>query len=485
MNFRVAAPSRLSKGRRCWFFLSNEFVGHETKQKSKPRPFKPQRVGHPKRLNQSLRVDILEWYHPIVQVREQKTRKGGPPANYTYDSENRIITTANTVTGVTASYVYDAGGRRIRKTTSNGGTVDFLYDSGGHEITQVTSAGSWTRGEVYAGGRHLATYSGGTSGTTAFNFSDWLGTERARSLPGATTPCETITSLPFGDGQTITGTCGDASPMHFTGKERDSESGLDNFGARYDSSQYGRFMSPDPVAGSAWNPQSLNAYSYVWNNPLNLTDPTGMIVSWEDSGKQCKDGETTCRTNLQRQYENRIQSLLDSKNNKDQARGRSLQDTYDKLQKADETFHVVREGGNGSGELAYRGHPGDLYVEMKGNGASYGQMPDLQKLGHEFEHGAQFLNGLLGFALDAKGKWVGYRDDLVDEANAFMAGFKAEQVGNDQSNFLQGLGRAANFGVQAVVDKLNTPGSPYYGRPAVQIPITTITPSIYAVPRTQ
>ncbi len=45
----------------------------------------------------------------------------------------------------------------------------------------------------------------------------------------------------------------------FTGKERDSESGLDNFGARYDSSQYGRFMTPDPGNAGAdpYNPAEL------------------------------------------------------------------------------------------------------------------------------------------------------------------------------------------------------------------------------------
>jgi RHS repeat-associated protein len=58
------------------------------------------------------------------------------------------------------------------------------------------------------------------------------------------------TSLPFGDALTCHGGSGntvgsDVSPLHFTGKERDSESGLDNFGARYDSSSLGRFMSPD------------------------------------------------------------------------------------------------------------------------------------------------------------------------------------------------------------------------------------------------
>ena len=72
----------------------------------------------------------------------------------------------------------------------------------------------------------------------------------------------------------------------FTGKERDSESGLDNFGARFDSSSLGRFMSPDPgnIGVDRRYPQSWNAYSYSVDNPLNLTDPTGLYVC-EDSEK--------------------------------------------------------------------------------------------------------------------------------------------------------------------------------------------------------
>src|SRR5262245_65948403 len=94
----------------------------------------------------------------------------------------------------------------------------------------------------------------------------------------------------------------------------------------------GRFTSPDPVAGSCWNPQSLNAYSYAWNNPLKLTDPTGMIVSWEDSQKKQKKGETEAKTDAQRKYENRIKELRNSKDPKDQANGQKLQATYDRLQ---------------------------------------------------------------------------------------------------------------------------------------------------------
>jgi RHS repeat-associated protein len=63
----------------------------------------------------------------------------------------------------------------------------------------------------------------------------------------------------------------------FTGKERDTESGNDYFGARYYASSMGRFMNPDdPFIGqSLGNPQSLNLYSYVQNNPLTNVDPDG------------------------------------------------------------------------------------------------------------------------------------------------------------------------------------------------------------------
>ena len=86
-----------------------------------------------------------------------------------------------------------------------------------------------------------------------------------------------------------------AQNYKFTGKERDSESGLDYFEARYYSSGYGRFMSPDEFAGGPVdafsasdplppgplpyadisNPQSLNKYAYTYNNPLRYTDPDG------------------------------------------------------------------------------------------------------------------------------------------------------------------------------------------------------------------
>jgi RHS repeat-associated protein len=85
----------------------------------------------------------------------------------------------------------------------------------------------------------------------------------------------------------------DALPPHFTGKERDYESNLDNFGARYDASSLGRFTSPDPLAGHTEDPQTLNRYAYVRNNPINLTDPTGLDFYLRCT--QTKDNASTCQ----------------------------------------------------------------------------------------------------------------------------------------------------------------------------------------------
>lgn len=69
---------------------------------------------------------------------------------------------------------------------------------------------------------------------------------------------------------------GNVNARHkFTGQEEDGETGLYYYGARYYDPQLGRFISPDSIVADPSNPQDLNRYSYVDNNPLNYTDPTG------------------------------------------------------------------------------------------------------------------------------------------------------------------------------------------------------------------
>ena len=100
-----------------------------------------------------------------------------------------------------------------------------------------------------------------------------------------------------------------ASSTHkFTGKERANESGLDNFGFRYYGSSMGRFSSPDEpfYNGDLRNPQSLNLYAHVQNNPLKNTDPDGHDV------RVCVEGADKCVNYTDDQYK----ALLAAQNGK-------------------------------------------------------------------------------------------------------------------------------------------------------------------------
>lgn len=117
------------------------------------------------------------------------------------------------------------------------------------------------------------------------------------------TLCNSTTALGIARG--LLGNC---VRSRCTGKERDGESGLDYFGARYDSSTMGRFMTPDPLGGHLEDPQTLNKYSYVRNNPTTLTDPTGLDIWLKGCGKDsstCKDnyaGTTDDKGNFTRTH---------------------------------------------------------------------------------------------------------------------------------------------------------------------------------------
>jgi RHS repeat-associated protein len=198
---------------------------------------------------------------------------------YTYDAEGRI---AQVDGGNTATYVYDGLGNRVEKTVG-GADTEYLFDNDGH-INSVFTNGAFANQFVYLNGRQLAEYS---EGTTYFVHTDPLGSTRLLSkLDGTVRECDDY--YPFGELIPCSGTSADR--LKFTGKERDAETGLDYFGARYNASTIGRFMTPDPFniitrATSREHfdtylgqPQNWNLYAYTWNNPLRFTDPTGETV---------------------------------------------------------------------------------------------------------------------------------------------------------------------------------------------------------------
>jgi RHS repeat-associated protein len=104
-----------------------------------------------------------------------------------------------------------------------------------------------------------------------------------------------------------------SNPMrHSTGKERDAETGLDYFGARYLSAAQGKFMSPDPLIASAnlEDPQSWNRYVYARNNPLRFTDSEGLYASPE---YECGDDSKACLKSEQRRILEKSQVSINGK----------------------------------------------------------------------------------------------------------------------------------------------------------------------------
>jgi RHS repeat-associated protein len=232
--------------------------------------------------------------------------------SYLYDAEGRICAVQQSYSGITTmtQYLYDAEGHRVAKgnitnwtagcdTTQNGfaATTVYVLGPGGDQMTEMTNNSGtwqWEHTNVFAPGLS-ATYdvdpTGQTDGQIYFHLSDWLGTRRQQT-DYAGNPCLEFISQTYGDGLTSVpvSNCGDATENHFTGKERDPETGETNgndyFGARYYASSMGRFLSPDwsakeePVPyAKLENPQTLNLYAYVGNDPLSNIDTDGHACS--------------------------------------------------------------------------------------------------------------------------------------------------------------------------------------------------------------
>ena len=98
--------------------------------------------------------------------------------------------------------------------------------------------------------------------------------------------------MPFGDEITVNNTlerkaelnyAHDDITQKFTTYEHDDETVLDFAQARMHNFNIGRFTSPDPLltSGDSSRPQSWNRYVYVENNPLNLTDPSGLLPCFD------------------------------------------------------------------------------------------------------------------------------------------------------------------------------------------------------------
>jgi RHS repeat-associated protein len=211
---------------------------------------------------------------------------------YVYDAENRLVgayLSSGRKAISSTGYVYDGAGQRVQKITCPAGTNPCTGTSAGATITTY----------VYDVFGNLAAEYGAGSGSPPCNRC-YLSVDQVGSTRLVTDSIGNVVRrydyLPSGEelwvgpgGRTTTmgyQNGNDGFNPKFTGQMRDTETGLDYMHFRYYSPQEGRFVSVDPgnAGANAGDPQTWNAYSYVSNNPLSYTDPSGMFVCGSCAG---------------------------------------------------------------------------------------------------------------------------------------------------------------------------------------------------------
>lgn len=266
---------------------------------------------------------------------------------YIYDGAGRQCAAYNPLLGAITQYIYDAEGNRAAKGTLNWTasqfetaattpgatcpaptsptftlTTQWVTGFGGEQLSELSGTNVWSHGNFFFGGLHI-TY---LAGDTQFDLTDWIGTKRVVS--GASGCLTGWINYPYGNGlapaSTGTTECPDGTEHHFTSKERDSETnfedGNDYFMARYYGSETGRFLSPDwsddpnPLPYADLNdPQTLNLYQYVHNNPLSGIDDDGHVnEGCHSSSQQGTDGNITITMScpaLQQSYSPQMSQL--------------------------------------------------------------------------------------------------------------------------------------------------------------------------------
>jgi RHS repeat-associated protein len=225
-------------------------------------------------------------------------RPDGTWQRYHYDAAGRLAKVFDD-SGVTLEeYAYGADGRRLTTTTyADGSSVATHHVWSGSELiaeyTEEESQGvallRWAGGYVYWGGRLLSTLTPEGGGETVrYHHPDRLGTRLVTDETG-TVVAEQVT-LPFGTALDAEST-GETS-RRFTSYDRSAATGLDYAVNRYYDPHQGRFTQVDPLELAVitiGNPQSHNLYSYIQNDPVNATDPMGLLWRTESiyAGGSC------------------------------------------------------------------------------------------------------------------------------------------------------------------------------------------------------
>jgi RHS repeat-associated protein len=214
--------------------------------------------------------------------------RSGQQRTIVWNEEDRPSSIADT--GQTTTFLYNAEGQRTHKIGQQGETVyvnQFYTVKNGQIATK----------HVFAGDSRVASQVAQSSGNGTpeerllyFYHPDHLGsTSYVTDEDGEVFQHEEY--FPFGETWVTEQANTERTPYLFNGKELDEELGLYDFGARYYDPRLSQWLSPDPIlaqyldgapAGGVYRPINLGLYTYTWNNPLVLVDPTGCWPSLAD-----------------------------------------------------------------------------------------------------------------------------------------------------------------------------------------------------------
>lgn len=185
---------------------------------------------------------------------------------YTWDADG------NSVTLDSVGLTFDAFDRMVEQNRS-GVYTQIVYAPTGEKLALMNGQ-TLQKAFVPLPGGGSAVYT--STGLSYYRHPDWLGSSRLASTPTRTV-YSTTAYAPFGEPYAQSGT----ADLSFTGQNQDTAGGSYDFLAREYAIQ-GRWPSPDPMGGNIGNPQSLNRYAYVMNNPLALVDPLGLASCTRD-----------------------------------------------------------------------------------------------------------------------------------------------------------------------------------------------------------
>ena len=189
----------------------------------------------------------------------------GPGTSFGFNAEN-FLTAAGAST-----YTVDTQGRRTKKTVS-GTTTSYFYS--GSVVISEQQGSTWTD-YIFFGNQRIAQQTGSTLTAAKFLHQDHLGSTRVCS-DGSGNSAGTCDYEPFGEFQPGSACSSLPTNYRFAGMEFDLETALyHTIFRQYDPNQ-GRWMSVDPIPGSADNPQSGSRYELVLGDPVNSVDPLGL-----------------------------------------------------------------------------------------------------------------------------------------------------------------------------------------------------------------